>query len=100
MCFAQQEQVAQQEKLTFAKRTMEVLPRRSVYSLMLYLTNAEIHMPKLIVTGQSSNTLSTIAGHQVSGQQWLVHNQRKLGMVNTVAANSSKTPLEETKRKE
>lgn len=52
--FKQDEQLAHRAQLIFAKRIMEDLPNRPLYTLLVNSTNTEIHIPKRMVIGQSN----------------------------------------------
>lgn len=76
---------------------MEVIPNRSLYTLIVKSTSAEIYIPKHMISRQSNNTLSAIVDPKVACVQSLTYNLPKLSIANTVSSNSSKQPPEETK---
>lgn len=57
-------------------------------------------MPNHMVIAESNNTLPTIVDREVTCVQSVVINQRKLSIVDTVSANSSVPPIEQTMQDE
>lgn len=96
MYLKQDEHLAQQRQLLFSKGRMEILPSRPLYTLKVNEKNAEIHMPRNMVIGQSKSPLSTMLGPESARQQLLVDNRRKRSAVSTVCGSLCIQPLEET----
>lgn len=68
--FGLDEQLAQQEKIIFAKELMEVVPNSPFDILMAKLTSAKLHMPKHTVSGRSSDTLCTVKEREILLINW------------------------------
>lgn len=83
-----------------AKKIMEILPNRSLYTLIASSTNDEIHMPKHTFISQPSSTFPTIVEPEISCLQSLPNNQPKPSSFGTFSIRTSRNCAEEKKQDE